>query len=228
MLHMCMWRDLCSKFACCVEAAHNTHPRAMRTSTTPPRRAPLAHSPLCTVHTYINSTKLVLRARPPLAGGVPWSPTRGRGPCEARAKQPRLSIGDDAHQRSSAHVSLTAFCCESCAQDMRPAASRGEDGCAPRGARAVGILPRPLRGLCGPRHFCQHLLSCLDVHCGTVEPPQPQASATSSATFISASSAWSHGAPRWTRGKTFAAFHRPLHHARSFCVVCGEIFFGSK
>jgi len=109
MLHMCMWRDLCSKFACCVEAAHNTHPRATRTSTTPPRRAPLAHSPLCTVHTYIHSTKLVLRARPPLAGGVPWSPTRDHGPCEARAKQPRLSIGDDAHQRSSAHVSLTAF-----------------------------------------------------------------------------------------------------------------------
>jgi len=40
-----------------------------------------------------------LRLRwPPLAGGAPWSPTRDHGPCEARAKELRLSLGDDAHQ----------------------------------------------------------------------------------------------------------------------------------
>ena len=40
-----------------------------------------------------------LRLRwPPLAGGAPRSPTRDHGPCEARAKELRLSLGDDAHQ----------------------------------------------------------------------------------------------------------------------------------
>jgi len=39
---------------------------------------------------------------------------------------------------------------------MRPAASRADGGCAPRRALTVGTLPRPLRGLHGPRHFCQH------------------------------------------------------------------------
>ena len=165
MLHVCMWRDLCSKIACYVEAAHNTHPRATRTSTTPPRRAPLAHSSLCTC-TVLCWPELVLRARPPLAGGVPWSPTRDHGPCEARAKQLRLSLGDDAHQeeqRARAHVSLTAPfvanpALKMCGQLLRVAS---EGGCAPRRALTVGTRPRPLRGLQRPRHFCQHLLSCL-------------------------------------------------------------------
>jgi len=60
-------------------------------------------------------------------------------------------------RRSSAHVSLLAdrLLLQSCAHNMRPAASRGECGCAPRRALAVGTLPRPLRGLRGPRHSCQ-------------------------------------------------------------------------
>jgi len=82
-----------------------------------------------------------------------------------------VSLSFSAHARLADRL----FWCESCAHNMRPAASRGEGGCAPRRALAVGTLPRPLRGLPGPRHSCQHLLSCLDVRCGTVEPPQPQA-----------------------------------------------------
>jgi len=60
-------------------------------------------------------------------------------------------------RRSSAHVSLLAdrLLLQSCAHNMRPAASRGECGCAPQRALAVGTLPRPLRGLRGPRHSRQ-------------------------------------------------------------------------
>ena len=96
MLHVCKRRD--SKIAYCVEAAHNTHPRATRTSTTPTAARttwPTLHS--AALHRAVLA-KLVLRAQPPLAGGVPWSPTRDHGPCEARAKQLRLSFGDDAQQ----------------------------------------------------------------------------------------------------------------------------------
>jgi len=200
MLHVCMWRDLCSKIACCVEAAHNTHPRATRTSTTPPRRAPLAHSSLCTC-TVLCWPELVLRARPPLAGGVPWSPTRDHGPCEARAKQLRLSLGDDAHQeeqRARAHVSLTAPfvanpALKICGQLLRV-------------ARVAALRERHLPWEHGRALFVAFM--GLDISASIFSAawqayfalrhsraaPTPS-SASSSATFISASSASSHCAP---------------------------------
>ena len=56
----------------------------------------------CMLHLYYKTVVLLhvrLRLRwPPLAGGAPWSPTRDHGPCEAWAKELRLSLGDDAHQ----------------------------------------------------------------------------------------------------------------------------------
>jgi len=180
MLHVCMWRDLCSKIACCVEAAHNTHPRATRTSTTPPRRAPLAHSSLCTC-TVLCWPELVLRARPPLAGGVPWSPTRDHGPCEARAKQLRLSLGDDAHQeeqRARAHVSLTAPfvanpALKICGQLLRVArvAALREGHLPWEHGRALFVAFMASTFLPASSQLPGKRI----LRCGTVEPPQPQA-----------------------------------------------------
>jgi len=138
-----------------------THTRARREpAQLQPRRAP--PGPLFTLHLHrAVLAKLVLRARPPLAGGVPWSPARDHGPCEARAKQLRLSFGDDAHQEEQrarladrlllrilrSRYAASCFACRGWLRSRR--------------ALTVGTLPRPLRGLHGPRHFCQHLLSCL-------------------------------------------------------------------
>ena len=163
-----MCRDLCSKIACCVEAAHNTHPRAMRTSTTPPRRAPPC--PLFTLHLHravcgrAANLNLSCVARQPLAGGVPWSPTRDHGPCEARAKQLRLSRGDDAHQEEQrARLAVTAFCLL-----LRILRSRYAASCFAwrgwlRSAKGTyrGNTAAPSSWPSWPRHFCQHLLSCL-------------------------------------------------------------------
>ena len=80
-----------------------THTRARREPAQLHRGAHhLAHSSLCTCTVLWSccQPKLVLRARPPLAGGVQWSPTRDHGPCEARAKQLRLSFGDQEEQRA--------------------------------------------------------------------------------------------------------------------------------
>jgi len=172
----------------------------------------------CCAYIYIHLNLCCVRGRHSLA--APCGPQL-QPEITALVRRGRKSFDSPLammHTRgSSAHVSLIAFCCESCAQDMRPAASRGEGVCAPRRALAVGTLPRPLRGLRGPRHFCQYLLSCLDQPGRALRhrraAPTTPSSASSSATFISASLAWSHGAHRWTRGKTFAAFHWPLHHA---------------
>jgi len=98
----------------CGGSSQHTPARDANQHNTTAARTP---GPLCTCTVLLllcwcqPKPKLVLRARPPLAGGVPWSPTRDHGPCEARAKQLRLSLGDDAHQeeqRARAHVSLTA------------------------------------------------------------------------------------------------------------------------
>jgi len=138
-----------------------THTRARREpAQLQPRRAP--PGPLFTLHLHraVLAYLCCVRGRHSLAA------SRGLQPeITALARRGRNSFDSPLAmmhtRRSSAHVSLTAFCCESCAQDMRPAASRAEGGCAPRRALTVGTLPRPLRGLHGPRHFCQHLLSCL-------------------------------------------------------------------
>jgi len=167
-----------------------------------------------------------LRLRwPPLAGGAPWSPTRDHGPCEARAKELRLSLGDDAHQEEQ-HARLAdrllvrilrsqyAASCFAWRGWLRSAKGTcGGNTAAPSSwpSWASTFLPASSQL---PGRALRHRRAA----------PTPS-SAQSSSSFISASSAWSHGAPRWTRGKTFAAFHRPLHHARSFCVGRGEFFF---
>jgi len=155
-----------------------THTRARREpAQLQPRRAP--PGPLFTLHLHrAVQAKLVLRARPPLAGGVPWSPTRDHGPCEARAKQLRLSFGDDAHQEEQrARLadrlllrilrSRYASSCFACRGWLRSAKGtyRGNTA-APSSwpSWASTFLPASSQ-LSGKRIL----------RCGTVEPPQPQA-----------------------------------------------------
>jgi len=108
MLHVCACGATYARRSLAVWRQLTTHTRARREPAQLHRGAhpwPTLHSAPCCcraaytyTYIYIPKPKLVLRARPPLAGGAPWSPTRDRGPCEARAKELRLSLGDDAHQ----------------------------------------------------------------------------------------------------------------------------------
>ena len=157
----------------CVEriaASHNTHPRATRSQ----HYSTAARSHAAPI--YYKTVVLCCTCACACAGRHSLAAPRCFQPeITALARRGRKNFDSPLAmmhtRRSSAHVSLTAFWCESCAHNMRPAASRGEGGCAPRRTLAVGTLPRPLRGLPGPRHSCQHLLSCLDVRKTCVAAP---------------------------------------------------------
>jgi len=182
MLHVCKRRG--SKIACCVEAAHNTHPRATRTSTTPTAARttwPTLHSApapcWCCVLCGLNLC--CVRGRHSLAA------SRGLQPeIMALARRGRNSFDSPLAmmhtRRSSAHVSLTAFCLL-----LRILRSRYAASCfACRGwlRSAKGTYRGNIAALSSWPSWASTFLPASSqltgkriLRCGTVEPPQPQA-----------------------------------------------------
>ena len=171
MLHVCMWRDLCSKIACCVvhiAASHNTHPRATRSQhDSTAARDPGGPSACAPIRLRVR-----LRLRwPPLAGGAPWSPTRDHGPCEARAKE--LHQEEQRARLADRRLFVASPALKICGQLLRVARVA---------ALCVGNLPWEychalfvaFVGLDISASIFSAAWTCIE-HCGTVEPPQPQA-----------------------------------------------------